>query len=634
MTAATGRAEQTAHIEPARQSPESLSRYALIAILALGSVLYGWVLWTGSWGNTYYTAAARSMSLNFTNFLFGSFDPAGVVTMDKPPLALWPQVVSVWIFGFHHWSVLLPQVVEGVAAIFLLHRTVRMWAGENAALIAASVFTLTPITVVTTRTNNTDTLLVLTLVAAAHAFTRAMKSLEPGTRTKWLLFTAFLIGCGFLTKMFAAWIVVPAFFAAYLAGGTTPWRRKMLDLAGAAVVLMASSLWWVAVVDLWPGRKPYIGGSTDGTALDLVLGYNGLGRVFGDEETGNGGVVTGTPGGGGPGGAVGSMFGGPSGPGRMFGEVVGGQISWLLPLALITLTVAAVLGVRRSSRSAPAENADRAGWVLWGGWLVVNAVVFSFQKGIFHSYYTTVMAPAIGALVGAGAVWAFRKYREPRGPGWLVLPAGVAVTAVWAWVLVSRDTSWHGGLRYAVVVVALVAILVLVSRKVPRAGLGLGLGAVLLAPAVWSGAGAGAVAGTGVAALPAAGPADAMTALFGGSGGELAAGQREFLDYAKAHSSGAEITLVVEGGAQAAEPYIVATDETVVGVGGFSGRDPVPSVDQLSAWVREGKLRFVLTGGETMGADGMGGERSRWLERNCEPVLTVGGEALHECAGT
>ncbi|MFI1488600.1 ArnT family glycosyltransferase [Streptomyces sp. NPDC020747] len=624
MTAAdTGQAQQTVHIEPTRQRPRPWPTYALIAILALGTVLYGWVLGTDSWGNTYYTAAVRSMSSSFTNFLFGSFDPAGAVTIDKPPLALWPQVVSVWIFGFHHWSVLLPQVVEGVAVIFLLHRTVRMWAGEKAALIAALVFTLTPITVATTRTNNTDTMLVLTLVAAAYAFTRAMKALEPRTRTKWLLFTAFLLGCGFLAKMAAAYIVVPAFFAAYLAGSKAHWRRQVLDLAGAAVVLLASSLWWVAAVGLWPGTKPYIGGSTDGTALDLVLGYNGLGRVFGGEGNGNGG-------GGGFGGPGGASFGGSSGAGRMFGEAVGGQISWLLPSALIALVFAAVLGFRRLRRSAPADTANQAGWVLWGSWLLVNTVVFSHQKGVFHPYYTTLMAPAIAALVGVGAVWAFQKYREREGLGRFVLPAGVALSAAWAWVLISRHTSWHGWLRYAVVIVALVAILALVLRKVPKAGIALALGAVLLAPAVWSAAGAVSTAGT--PSLPAAGPvADEMPA--GWDSGELTADQRKILDYAKSHSSGAEITLAVEGGSQAAGVYLVADDETVVGMGGFDGKDPVPSVDQLSTWVHEGKLRFVLTGGGMMNADAKTViERTKWIKQNCKPVLTAGQSGtLYEC---
>jgi 4-amino-4-deoxy-L-arabinose transferase-like glycosyltransferase len=678
MTATAGQMTQAEPllVEPKRHR---WPRYALIAILVAGAVLYGWVLSTGSWGNTYYTAAIKSMSLNFTNFLFGSFDPAGVVTVDKPPLALWPQVVSTWIFGFSNWAVLLPQVIEGVAAIFLLHRTVRMWAGENAALIAALVLALTPITVVTNRTNNTDTMLVLMLVAAAYAFTRAMKAVEPKSRTKWLWFAAFLIGCGFLAKMLAAWIVVPAFFVAYLVGSKAYWRRKVLDLAGAAVALLVGSLWWVAAVDLWPGEKPYIGGSTDGSALDLVLGYNGLGRVFGNAGPGGGGGPGGAPGGGsgggggmifgggagGPGGGPGGAFGGAAGADRMFGASVGGQISWLLPLALIALVVAAVMGFRRFRKFAPADTLQRAGWTFWGVWLVANAAVFSFQEGIFHPYYTTVMAPAIGAIIGAGGVWAIKMYREPKGLSWLILPASVAVAAAWAWVLISRDTAWNGWLRYAVLAVAVVAILALALRKVKKAAIVLGLVAILLAPGVWSGA--GAFASSGNAGIPSAGPSGGMGggggfvlrlppgvttppagmttppagAMRGGGGpggqggGTLTADQQKVLDYAKAHSDGAEITMAVDGGSQAASPYIIATDETVIGMGGFSGRDPAPSVDQLSTWVKEGKLRFILIGGRggggMRGGGGEGSDRSTWIEQNCKSVLTAGNETLHEC---
>jgi 4-amino-4-deoxy-L-arabinose transferase-like glycosyltransferase len=728
MTAAVGHAEQTTTRSPVEERNSHWHRYALAAICVAGALLYGWALWSHGWGNTFYTAAVKSMSSNFTNFLFGSFDPAGVVTVDKPPLALWPQVVATWIFGFHNWSILLPQVIEGVAAIFLLHRTVRMWAGEHAALIAALVLALTPITVVTNRTNNTDAMLVLTLVAAAYAFTRAIKAAEPRSRTKWLLLAAFLIGCGFLAKMLAAWIVVPAFLAAYLAGSMAPWRRKLFDLACAAGVLLASSLWWVAAVDLWPGQKPYIGGSTDGSALDLVLGYNGLGRVFGGEgNRGGGGPGGGGPaadifpggngaggsgafggfGGGGPGGAGNTMFGGPSGADRMFGQAVGGQISWLLPLALIALVIAAVTGFRRFRRFAPADPANRAGWVLWGGWLLINALVFSLQEGIFHPYYTTVMAPAVGALVGAGTVMAVRLYREKNGYGWLVLPASIAVTATWAWVLVSRDTEWNGWLRYAVAVVAVLAIVALVLRKVRRTAFVLGLVAILLAPGVWSTA--GAFASTANAGIPTAGPVGGfgraggggrmaqlppgvtlppgMTgAPRGGMGGfgpdqesaTLSADQQKILDYAKSHSAGAQIVLAVEGGSQAAATYIMATDDTVIGMGGFGGGDPAPSVDQLSAWVREGKLRFVLEGGGRggfgrngasggtappgttpggtapgttpggttpggttpggpRGGGGFGGgastERTTWVEQNCKSVLTVNGQALYECTG-
>ncbi|ONI79360.1 hypothetical protein ALI144C_26435 [Actinosynnema sp. ALI-1.44] len=670
MTAAT--AGHTDHVEVADSgpAPPRWRGYALGAILVVGGILYASTLWSSGWGNGYYTAAIKSMSTSFTNFVFGSFDPAGVITVDKPPLSLWPQVISVWIFGYHNWAILLPQVIEGIAAIFLLHRTVRMWAGDNAALIAALIFALTPITVVTNRTNNTDAMLVLTLVAAAYAFTRAMKTAEARTRTMWLWFAAFLIGCGFLAKMLAAWIVVPAFVAAYLAGSKANWRRKLFDVVGAAVVLLASSLWWVVVVDLWPGQKPYIGGSSDGSALDLVLGYNGLGRVFGGGGGPGGGMrtmgtpppgaVVGGPGGGGggemvfggPGGSA--AFGGESGPGRMFGDAVGGQISWLLPLALIALVVAAVLGFRRFRRFAPADTAQRAGWVLWGGWLVVNALVFSLQEGIFHPYYTTVMAPAIGALVGAGAVWAVRMYRQPKGLSWLVLPASVVVTAAWAWVLISRDTAWNGWLRWAVLGVAVLTVLVLVLRKVKRMAIVLSLAAVLLAPGVWSGAGAFASGNSG---LPMAGPSGGMSGgnfairlppgvttpppgmvppQGGGPGGPgeangtLTADQQKIVDYAKAHSSGAEYLMAVQGGSQAAIPYIMATDENIVSMGGFSGRDPAPTTSQLSTWVKEGKLRFVLSSARR-GPGGGVEEVSTWVEQNCKQVLTAGHQQLHEC---
>lgn len=721
------------------KKPVRWSRYALVGILALGAVLYGWALWSHGWGNTFYTAAVKSMSLNVKNFLFGSFDPAGVVTVDKPPLALWPQVIATLIFGYHNWSILLPQVVEGVASIFLLHRTVRIWAGESAALVAALVFALTPITVVTNRTNDTDTMLSLTLVAAAYAFTRAMRAEVPRSRTKWLLLASFLIGCGFLAKMLAAWVVVPAFFVAYLAGSKASWRRKVFDLGGAAVVMLASSLWWVALVDLWPGDKPYIGGSTNGSALDLVIGYNGLGRVFGGEGNRGGGGFSGGefpgagqfPGGQLPGGGAfpgggrtggfgggpgGSMFGGASGPGRMFGEAVGGQISWLLPMALIALVLAAVVGFRRFRRFAPADPAGRAGWVLWGGWLLMNALVFSLQQGIFHPYYTTVMAPAIGALVGAGVVMMVRIYREKTRYGWLVLPVSIAATGLWAWVLISRDTAWNGWLRYAVAAVVVIAVLALVLRKVRRTALVLGLVAILLAPGVWSGA--GAFAGTSNSTIPTAGPGGAFgRGGFGGAGRDaqlppgapdpargggfgpfggdpesatLTADQQKILDYARAHSNGAQITLAVEGGAQAAATYIIATDDTVIGMGGFGGGDPAPSVDQLVNWVREGKIRFILEGAGRGGRGGSGGvggagggqangsnggaptespngsqpgagsapgdrslhgagsssgggggafnrqaanERTAWVQQNCQPALTVGSQTLYECAG-
>ncbi|WP_434439214.1 ArnT family glycosyltransferase [Lentzea sp. E54] len=628
--------------------------WALVAICVLAGALYVWAIGAGQVGNSYYAAAAKSMSTSFTNFLFGSFDPAGVVTVDKPPMALWPQAAAVAVFGFHGWAVLLPQVVEGVAAVFLLHRTVRLWADEKVALLAALIFALTPITVAINRDNNPDTLLVLLLVAAAYAFTRSVRSARSGPRTKWLLWCAFFIGCGFLTKMLQAWIVVPGFALAYLVGSGAPVRRRVLDLLAAGAVLVVSSFWWVALHAWWPGSKPYIGGSTDGGAWDLIIGYNGLGRVFGGSGNRGGGSQPPEMEFAGPRG--GAMFGGEPGVTRMFDASVGGQISWLLPLCLLVLSVVAVAGVLRWRRKVPGDRAERAGWFLWGSWLLVTAAVFSFAQGIFHPYYTTMLAPAVAAISAAGLVMFWRARSFVR----FLLPLSVAITAAWAIVVVSRDTSFHGWTRWAVLGVAAVAIAVLLAG-LRRTGLVAALVAVLLTPAVWSAATAVTASSNG--GMAAAGPAERGGGGFeiftngqpppnargnrqpmqggppGGGRGELTDEQKRILRYAKENSGGAEITLAVAGPAQAASPYIMGSDEVVIGMGGFSGSDDAPSVDQLRTWVTEGKLKFVLSGGDRMGG-GPGGRddngRQEWISAHCstvDPSAYGGGTAqtLLEC---
>ncbi|MEV0613499.1 glycosyltransferase family 39 protein [Nonomuraea sp. NPDC050404] len=653
-------------------------RYALTAICLLAAVLYGWSWWTWGWGNTYYSAAVKSMSASLTTFLFGSFDPAGVFTVDKPPMALWPQVFSTWIFGYHGWALLLPQIIEGVAAVFLLHRAVRRWAGEGAGLIAALVLALTPVTVAINRDNNPDTLLVLMLVAAAYALTRALRTGIAARRaTGWLMLAAFLIGCGFTTKMLAAWVCLPAFLLAYSFGTSAPWRRRIGDLAAAGGVLLVSSLWWVALVDLWPGDKPYIGGSTDGTALDLVLGYNGLGRIFGGGF--GGGPGGGGPGGDGPGGQMpggggmpemppggfqfpgssgqpvpyggdipmprggggGGGFGGSSGPLRMFNEVIGGQISWLLPLALLIVVAAVAFAVTARRRGAVIVPADRGGWLLWGGWLLVNAVVFSFASGIFHSYYTTMLAPAMAALIGAGTMW---LTRHPRGA--VAAMGAVAVTAVWAWVLISRDMSWNGWLRYAVLATAVAAIAFLLIRlRGTRTGPAVAAAVLipaLLAPATWSIAyafgpadansvnpTAGPPTTFGGGGMPpmdrrnTSGPRPGRGGPMGG-GAELTADQRRILDYAVANSGGARIKLAVNAPAMGTSAYIMSSDETVIGMGGFMGSDPAPTAGQLDRWVKAGELRYVLSGSgqDRMMGGGRGTSQARttWIDRTCTAV--------------
>lgn len=641
--------------------------WALLAICLLAALLYGWDLWGGSWGNTFYTAAIKSMSENVTNFLFGSFDPAGVVTVDKPPMGLWPQVISVWIFGFHGWSVLLPQVVEGVATVFLLHRTVRWWAGEQVALLAALIMTLTPITVAIDFVNNPDSMLVLCLVASAYALTRAVKADLPAGRTRWLLLCAFFIGCGFVTKMLAAWIVVPGFALAYFCGVPAKWQRRVGDLAAATGVLLVSSFWWPLLHDFWPGAKPYMDNSTDGTALNLIFDYNGFGRIFGQ--------------GGGRGAAprggdlpaeferfAGGLFGGGTGVGRMFSASVGGQISWLMPLALLVLAVVAVAGVLRLRTRQPARHVDRAMWLMWGSWLIVMGLVFSYAQGIWHSYYTTALAPAIAALSAAGLAVLWRYYRAPTRANWVLLPIAIALTTVWAYVLVSRDADWNGWAAPAVAVAGALAVIALVVGRVTlpvvlvRAGLVLAGVAVLLAPAVWS-AGTAFAASRASGALAQAGPAGGSGGFpgapgdragrgglpggfrggFGGRGGAagfaggrgsatLTAQEKQILAYVVKNAPNARIKLAIEGGAMQAAPWIIDSNETIIGMGGFAGSDNAPTVAQLSQWTASGQLGFVLGsgGGGRFGGGGFAGltgggtnysaQRQQWVSQHCAVV--------------
>jgi 4-amino-4-deoxy-L-arabinose transferase-like glycosyltransferase len=685
----------------------------------LAAVLYGWALGSLGWGNSYYSAAVKSMGKSWTNFLFGAFDPAGVITVDKPPAALWPQVISSKIFGMHGWALILPQVLEGVAGVLVLHRTVRRWAGEGAALIAALVLTLTPITVAINRDNNPDTLLVLLLVSAAYALTRALQA-EGRAETWWLCASGFLIGCGFLTKMLAAWMVIPAFAVAWLVGGSGAWIPRVRRLLGAGAILAASSLWWVAMVALWPGDRPYIGGSKDGSAWDLVIGYNGLGRVFGSS-----GGASQTPGG------FTGGFGGQAGLGRLFGEQVGGQISWLLPVCALALAVAVVgLVLRRRGGLPDSAVLPASGWLLWGTWLVVCGIVFSTQKGIFHPYYTTQLAPAIAALCGGLMAALVRVHRA--GPRWapLVGAAAVVVSVSWAVTLVRRAPDWNGWLVWPVLLVGSAAVVLLVlSRRSGRLLTVACCAAVasgLLAPGAWAvtvpgstdmggsnptagplSAGFGGGGGmpgqrpnggglpsgmpsempsnmpglpggdvsSGRSGQPSSGGlpsgmpsgmpsgrptqgADGMPGAPGGSSsndrgtpsfpgagsgrapggrggfgsGELTADQRKIVQYAVEHAPDARIKLAVEGGALNASAFILGTEETVIGMGGFTNSDNAPSVAQLEKWTKNGELRYVLGSGTNGGGlPGLSGgyteQRSDWIADHCTmvPASAYGG---------
>ncbi|WFE54400.1 glycosyltransferase family 39 protein [Micromonospora sp. WMMD1155] len=508
------------HSPPTRRSP-AWARPALAGLLLATALLYLWGLGASGWANSFYAAAVQAGSVSWKAFLYGSSDAANSITVDKTPASLWLMALSVRVFGLNSWAMLVPQALCGVASVGVLYATVRRWYGPAAGLIAGAVLAVTPVATLMFRFNNPDALLVLLLVAGAYATVRAVESAS----TRWIVLVGVLVGFGFLTKMLQAFLVVPVFAGVYLlAAPTGLWRRvRQLLLAGLAVVVSAG--WWVALVELVPAdARPYIGGSQGNSILELTLGYNGLGRITGD-EVGSVGGGGGRPGGGGP-------FSGQTGILRMFGGEVGGQVSWLLPAAAILL----VAGLLVAGRAARTDRA-RAGLLLWGGWLLVTGLIFSFMSGIFHAYYTVALAPAIGALVGIGVTMLWHE-RRPAVAAVAEIPAGdpvpasadgvagsrrqrwrrpaasatlagtLAVTVWWAWSLLGRSPDWYPWLRGVVLVAGLVgAALLLLMTRLPRRSvpvvLGLGLATALAGPVAYA-AQTAATPHTG--SIPSAGP--------------------------------------------------------------------------------------------------------------------------------
>jgi len=499
------RARVDVRSEPRATEP-SWARPALIALLVLTAAAYLWDLSSSGYANSFYAAAVQAGTKSWKAMFFGSIDSSNFITVDKPPASLWVMELSGRIFGFSSWSMLVPQALEGVAAVGLLYAAVKRWFGSGAGLAAGAMFALTPVAALMFRFNNPDALLVLTLVASAYCLTRALE--RAGTR--WILATGVMIGIAFLAKMGQAFLVLPAYALVYLIAAPTTLRHRIgqLMLGGAAILVSAG--WWVAIVALWPASsRPFIDGSPDNSILNLITGYNGLGRIFG----------SGGPGGGGGGG---TGFSGATGPLRLLDDLMGGQASWLLPAALLAL-----LGGLWARRSAPRTDRARAALLLWGGWLIVTAAVFSFSTGVIHTYYTVALAPAIAALVAIGGslLWPHRDRIAARAIGALA----VAVSAGWAYELLDRTPSWEPWLRTLIAACALFAVIGLLAapafgaltRRVSTIAAMLGILAALAGPAAYA---AQTVTTAHTGSIPSAGPAGASGAGLGGFAGGGAPG--------------------------------------------------------------------------------------------------------------
>jgi 4-amino-4-deoxy-L-arabinose transferase-like glycosyltransferase len=631
----------------------SWARPALLGLLLATAVFYFTNLTTSGYANSFYSAAVQAGSESWTAFFYGSSDAGNSITVDKPPAALWVMALSVRLLGLSSFAILMPEVLMGVATVGVVYATVKRHFGAAAGLIGALVTALTPVAVLMFRFNNPDALLVLLMALGAWA---TVRSIEQGS-AKWFTLVGVLIGLGFLTKALQVLLVVPAFALAYLLCANTTLRRRVIGAVTGTAAMVLSAGWWVAIIELVPASmRPYIGGSQDNSFLSVTFAYNGLGRINGNE--------TGSVDGGGGWGETGLT--------RIFNSQIGGQISWLIPSALILLAVGLCLRGR-----LPRTDARRAAYVVWGGWLLVTVVTFSLMAGIFHEYYTVALAPAVGALVGMGAqeAWEHRS----RAIGSVGLAAATAAASTWSFVLLSR-ADWQSWLRIAVLVLGMASALLLLAitqlhrRFVPAVLAGV-LVAALAGPAAYSvqtggtahtgsivtaGPSTGARGGPGGGGMPGGRPGGQGPGAFGpapgtgqvpgttgqglpnggapmgrgGMGGLLDATSPS-TEVVSALSADAESYRWVAAaiGSQNAAGLQLGTGLPVMAIGGFNGSDPSPTLAQFQQYVADGQIHYLVAGGGGrgggLGGSGTGSQITAWVQEKFTAV-TIGGSTFYD----
>lgn len=640
---------QNSFLDRNRAPGITVARVLLAGILLLSIALHFVNLSAIGDANTYYTAAAQSMLQSWHNFFFVAAEPGGSVTVDKPPLGLWIEAAFALFLGLSGVTVSLPNILAGILSVPLLYHLVKKYLGALAGLVAALVLVITPIALATDRNNTIDGMLVFVLLLAAWAFVQATES----GKARWLFLGALLVGLGFNIKMLQVFLPLPAFYALYFLGAQTGWQRKLLNLGLATLLLLIVSLSWAVAVDLVPpDQRPYIGSSENNTVTELIVGHNGLSRLF-NPRAGNtapaqnngapahptvqpranapsgpqppNGAPPGRPqppppgafGDGpnvspsmNPGSAGGTPFSQETGiPGiaRFFIAPLSKQMSWVLPFALLSIALLA-FAARLRVPLAPVHRA----LVLWGGWLLTCLVFLSAVEGIFHAYYTIMLAPALGAVVGLGAAQLWRWQARPPRVNWLLICAA-ALTALFQ-VFTARQYDVTALWIYLPLLPLIGGAALLWSKPLRRVGFVAVLASMLLIPGIW----------TGLTVLDKAPNVSLPTAYDGKTTPNAmgrptptnprAAGDEALLAYLQAHTQ--DVTyLVAVPSAQIGAPLVLETGRPVLYMGGFSGGDPVVDSAGLADMVAQGELRYVLLSGENNKP-----ELARWLAASCATV--------------
>lgn len=569
----------------------------------------------------YYTPAVVAMSESLHNFVFGAYDSAGLSAIDKIPGSLWPQAISVAIFGVSTWSVVVPGILATVATVVVLYLAAARWRGRLAGLVAACVYATMPLTAALSKSNVPEVWFALALGVVAYLTIRALQS----GRLVWLLAAGLAVAAAFQVKMLEAWMVYPAMAVAYLVAAPRAVRTRVWHVLVSGVVSVAASLWWIVLVTLSPATdRPWVGNTTDDSAWSMVFGYNGFGRITGGQGT----FV--------------ANFAGDPGLGRLVGSQVGVDVAWFLPLAVVAGVLGIVLGTRHLRLSAGASSARTAarfrlgGYVFATGWLVPVALVLAYSAGI-HTFYVAAFAPAVALLVGA-LVEEGRTAASSRARS--AITALVAAQAAWTCWLVLHvgDHLW---LVAVVPIGALLGLGLYLSGR--RLGLVLAILVLLAAPLTWALGTTGSLnasnpsAGTSTTGAPGGGGGDGGASRSGrpsgsGVGGSAAslgdASAVELRTWLEEHSSGT--TYLVAADSSVAGDLVLAGAQGVVALGGgYHGSDPTPTAEQLAAWVRAGALRYVVVGDRDGGRRGGSGssttsevtaDRTAWIEQNCTVV--------------
>ena len=666
-------------------------------LMVAAAFVFFWNLTASGYANEFYSAAAQAGSKSWEAFLWGSLDAGNAITVDKPPASIWLMALSVRLLGLSSFAILLPQALMGVACTYLLYATVRRVWGNAAGIVAGIVFITTPVAALMFRFNNPDAMLILLMLGAAACVLRGLELPADRhgnrVRTCWYAVAGLLIGLGFLTKQFQVLLVLPGFGLAMLLLSPTPWPRRMLDAIVALDAMVIGAGWWVLLTVLVPsGSRPYFGGSQTDSFIELTFSYNGLGRLTGNET---GSVIPGASEAL-SGGSRGGMWG-ETGLFRLWTSDFGDQITWLAPIAFAAI----ILGPakkgqvyfgrfyqgKREHEVDPDTVARirRAQIVIFGAWLIVTWLVFSFMAGIFHAYYTVALAPAIAVLVAICGASLLTLRDRPWMPG--IAGLLIAVTSAWDMALILRSGSfaWLGVCIGVIGVVAGFALCIIafwMQDRLPatwpltlkcgaRGVVAVGIIALLAGPIVWTactistghtgsivtagpggsmgdGPGGGAPGGNGAPddADGSASDGSFSESTSDGTGANTPDGGSGLLGGGSANESLVELlTQNASGyrwaaattGSQNAASYQLTSELPIMAIGGFNGSDPAPTLDEFKAYVAQGLIRYYIAsgglgggmGGTQMGGSSAASEIAEWVAQNYT-AQTIGNTTVYD----